>query len=139
MPPSSMSPTLRRMLPVLLVAATAVACEDELNAPDVQTCDLQLDVPVTEPAMVEYGVDADNAVVASVTFTTAVGDSTITSFPNQTGSTFDFDRTVDFEAETDATLQATGEAGTGGAIVISYNVIPSSGAAISQDALACQG
>ena len=126
-------------LPTLLLLASLTACGDELNSPDVQSCDLQLPVPVTQPATVEYNVDADNAAVASVTFTTTEGDSTITSFPDQTGSTFTFDRVVEFEAATDATLRAAGEAGTGGAIVISYNVIPTDGSPISQNAVACQG
>ena len=64
---------------LLLLAASLGACGDDLNSPDVQSCDLSLPVPVTEPATVEYGVDAENATVASVTFTTPVGDSTITS------------------------------------------------------------
>lgn len=125
-------------LPALLLVASLAACGDELNSPDVQSCDLELAVPVTQPADVEYKVDADNATVASVTFTTPVGDSTITSFPDQTGSTFDFDRTKEFTEATSATIAATGEAGTGGAIVISYNVIPTDGSSISQNSAACQ-
>lgn len=137
---SPMSPTLRRMLPVLLLAAAAAGCGDDLNAPDAQSCDLQLAVPVTEPAVVEYSVDADNATVASVTFTTPAGDSTITSFPDQSGSTFTFDRTVEFTEETDATVQATGEAGTGGAIVVGYLIIPAdAGQNPVSDFRACQG
>ncbi|MFW6088935.1 MAG: hypothetical protein ACODAB_04220 [Gemmatimonadota bacterium] len=131
--------TLRRTVPVLLWAVVAVGCGDELGGPQVQSCDLTLPVPITEPATVEYNVDADNATVASVTFTTPVGDSTYTSFPDQTGSTFEFDRNVEFEDATDGTLEAVGEAGTGGAIVVSFNVIPTDGSQISQNALACQG
>lgn len=125
---------------LLLVAASLGACGDDLNSPDVQSCDLALPVPVTEPATVEYGVDAENAAVASVTFTTPVGDSTITSFPDQTGSTFTFDRTFVFEAATTATIEATGQAGTGGEIVISYRVTPTDDANPSVGNLqACQG
>lgn len=137
---SPMSPTLRRMLPVMLLAAATAGCGDDLSAPDSQSCDLQLAVPVTAPATVEYGVDADNAVVASVTFTTPAGDSTITSFPDQNESTFTFDRTVEFTEATDATVQATGEAGTGGAIVVGYFIIPAdAGQNPVSDFRACQG
>ena len=127
-------------LSVLLLAVSFGACGDELNSPGVQSCDLALSVPVTEPATVEYGVDAENAVVASVTFTTPAGDSTLTSFPDQTGSTFTFDRTYVFEEATAATIGATGDAGTGGEIVISYRVTPTNDANPSVGNLqACQG
>ena len=140
MPP--FAPITRPALTALAALALFVsltACGDDLGAPDVQACDLTLPVPVTQPATVEYNVDADNATVASVTFTSLAGDSTLTSFPDQTGSTFTFDRTVEFADATNATLQASGEAGTGGAIVLSYNVIPTDGSPISQNAVACQG
>lgn len=138
MPPQ---PTMfRRVLPALLIAVSVAACEDELNSPGVQSCDLQLAVPITQPATVEYGVDAENAVVASVTFTTPAGDSTLTSFPDQSGSAFTFDRSFDFSAATTATLEATGEAGTGGEIVINYFVIPDdAGQNPVSDLQVCQG
>lgn len=109
---------------LLLLAASLGACGDDLNAPDVQSCNLQLAVPVTEPATVQYSVAADNAIVASVTFTSAVGDSTITSFSDQSGQMFTFERTVMFPEATAARIAATGEVATSGEIAVGFIVIP---------------
>lgn len=120
--------TRRRTLTALLIAAFVVACGDELNAPQAQSCDERLELSVEEPATVEYRVRAGNAIVASVTFTTPVGDSTITSFPDQDPDDFSFDRNVQFAEPADAQLRAVGEVATAGQIAITYTIIPDDGA-----------
>lgn len=118
--------------PALAIAAFAAillssACADELSRPVTLTCDLQLDLSVdTVPATMTYIVAAGGlATVSSVTFTTPVGDSTLTDPPdeNTDGDTY-LTREALFDSATAASLRVMGEVSTGGQIGITYTVEP---------------
>jgi opacity protein-like surface antigen len=124
-----------RRLPIAPVLAAAVsaalvlssACADELSQPVTLTCDLQLDLAVDSvPATVSYIVAADGlATVSSVTFTTPVGDSTLTNPPdeNTSGETY-LTREAIFDSATAVSLRVMGEVSTGGQVGITYTVEP---------------
>lgn len=120
------------LAPVLAAAALAAAglssaCADELSQPVTMACDLQLDLSLDSvPATVNYIVAAGGlATVSSVTFTTPVGDSTLTNPPDEnTGSETYLTREASFDSTTAASLRVIGEVSTGGQVGITYTVEP---------------
>jgi len=113
------------LLALLLVAA--VGCEDELNNPQVFTCDEMLEIVLDDddvPATLRYLVSADgDAVVQSVTYTTAAGDVTTMDLDHDDPNDIVFDQEVAFDAPVEAILRAQGEVTTGGQIGIAYTIV----------------
>ena len=114
-----------RLAPAVALLVGAAACADELNNPQVESCDETLEIQVAEaPATINYLVAADgNAIVNSVTYTTPSGDQTVTSFTGSCGEAdIVFCENVPFDEPVDAILRARGEVATGGQIGITYSI-----------------
>ena len=114
-----------RRLSVVALLLLATGCEDELNDPQIESCDETLEIEVAEaPATINYLVAADgNAVVNSVTYTTSAGEQTVNSFAgNSCEEGIVFCEQVMFDEPVNATLRARGEVATGGQIGITYTV-----------------
>lgn len=116
-----------RRLPVVGLFAlllAAAGCEDELNNPEVESCDEMLEIAIEEvPVTLEYRVAADGqAVVQSVTYTTPTGDVTTTDIDHDAANDIVFQHGEEFDEPTDATLRVQGEIATGGQIGISYTI-----------------
>jgi hypothetical protein len=113
------------LLALLLVAAAG--CEDELNNPQVFTCDEMLEIVLDAddvPASLIYLVSAGgDAVVESVTYTTPDGDVTTTEIDHDAPNDIVFNHMEDFDAPVEAILRAQGEVTTGGQIGIAYTIV----------------
>lgn len=113
-----------RRLSVVALLFLVTGCEDELNDPEVGSCDLTLDVEIDDvPASLRYLVSADgNAVVNSVTYTTPAGEVTTTTLDHDAPNAIVFNQEVDFDAPVVAMLRAQGEVATGGQIGLAYTL-----------------
>lgn len=112
-------------LAALLLAAAG--CEDELNNPQVFTCDEMLEIALDAddvPATLTYLVSAGgDAVVLSVTYTTSAGDVTTMDLDHDNPNDIVFSQMEHFDAPVDAILRAQGEVTTGGQIGIAYTIV----------------
>lgn len=114
-------------LPLTVALLAAPACSDELANPVTMMCDLSLEIAVDSvPASLNYIVAAGGlALVNSVTFTSAAGDSTLTSPADEDENSQTYlVRQASFDSATVATLRVTGEISTGGQVGITYTVEP---------------
>lgn len=136
-------PLTTRRLPVVgvlvLLLAAVAGCEDELNNPQVFTCDEMLEVTIDDvPATLRYLVSADgDAVVHSVTYTTPDGDVTTTTLDHEAPNDIVFDQAVEFDAPVQATLRAQGEVATGGQIGIAYTIVFEDGSRLDSSPSVC--
>jgi hypothetical protein len=131
-----------RRLPVVGLLALLVAaagCEDELNNPQVFTCDEMLEIVIDDvPASLRYLVSADgDAVVHSVTYTTPTGDVTTTEIDHDAPNDIVFDLEVEFDTPVEAILRAQGEVSAGGQIGIAYTIVFESGERIDSFPSVC--
>lgn len=116
-------PMIGRSLAALVLLA-AVACEDELNDPQVQMCTATLPISLNVPGTLTYLVAVDGtAIVRSATYTTPSGDVTVDSPPDP-GNGIVLDESVVFEAAAEAELSVEGEIAGGGEIGLSFTFIP---------------
>jgi len=113
----------RRVAVVALLLLVA-GCEDELSDPQVESCDLMLEVEIDDvPASLRYLVSADgSAVVGSVTYTTPAGEVTTTTLDHDAPNAIVFQQDVVFDAPVVAMLRAQGEVATGGQIGLAYTL-----------------
>lgn len=112
-----------RSLPALVLLGV-MACEDELNEPQVQMCTATLPINTTVPGTLGYLVAVDGtAIVRSVSYTTPAGELTVTSPPDP-GDGLVFDESVVFDAPVEAELSVEGEVAGEGQIGLSFTFIP---------------
>ena len=108
-----------------LAMLVLAGCEDELAAPQSELCDEQVDISVTESATVRYLVAADgNAVVTSITYTTAAGETTLDAPEDQSADEVFLRHDEEFAAPAEALLRVQGEVAPSGEIGLTYTILP---------------